>query len=77
MEVYQNNHIQQTIHSFFQKVNILDEEFDQKEDKKFVNFHLVPYLKDLFKDLCSQCKDLEVNKFELTYIDKATFLEYC
>lgn len=50
------------------------EDFDGSTDTKFVKDQLLPYLKDLFKDLHLRCnKDIEGEKC----IDKATFIEYC
>lgn len=50
------------------------EDFDDQTDAKFVKEQLLPYFKDLFKDLHMRCnKEIEGDKC----IDKATFIEYC
>ena len=50
------------------------EDYDASTDQKFVTNSLVPYFKDLYKDLHLRCqKPSEGEK----HIDKVTFVEYC
>ena len=52
------------------------EKGQSKRDSKFKREVLIPYLKDLFSDLCLRCdsaKDIPGERF----IDKRTFLDYC
>ena len=50
------------------------EEYDAGRDTKFVNNSLVPYFKDLYKDLHLRCQKPSDGE---KHIDKVTFVEFC
>ena len=45
------------------------EDYDESVDEAFVNENLVPYLKDLYRDLMMRSSNQ-------THLDKVTFIEY-
>ena len=50
------------------------EDFNKSSDSKFIKDFLVPYFKDLFKDLAVRTHTPTTNNDK---IDKVTFIEYC
>jgi hypothetical protein len=50
------------------------EDFDVTTDTKFINDKLVPYFRDLFRDLALRCHQTSGGEKK---IDKVTFTEYC
>lgn len=45
------------------------EDYDENVDKDFVNENLIPYLKDLYRDLMMRSSNS-------SHLDKVTFIEY-
>ena len=53
------------------------EDFDSKNDQKLINGVLIPYLKDVYRDLLLRNVGKDLDLKNRTTLDKATFLEYC
>jgi hypothetical protein len=49
------------------------EEFDNSTDSKFIKEAMVPYFKDLFKDLSMRC---HISTSSKLVVDKIVFMEY-
>lgn len=49
---------------------ILVEDFDHENDSKFVKESLIPYFRDLFRDLALRCMTPQVDR----RLDKVTFI---
>jgi len=57
---------------------IVIEDFDTQEDTKFIKDALIPYFKDLFRDLSLRTMVTPAAGASSTKgIDKVTFFEYC
>lgn len=51
------------------------EDYDNSNDGKFIKEYLLPYFKDLFRDLVLRC--LTPAAIQEKKLDKVTFIEYC
>lgn len=51
------------------------EDFDSDTDGRFITEHLVPYLKELYRDLSLRC--LQESAIADKKLDQTTLLQYC
>lgn len=54
---------------------ILVDDFGKDDDPSLFEEHILPYLRELFKDLTQRCYDQKA--VDTKQLDKMTFIEYC